>query len=774
MEKYILKINILLFMFISGLFLVYHQYNNYILVLFLGVAIFILNFILEKNKYLIISLILLYFLGLGRGFYEQNNKHLSFNENEFVSISGEIIEEPKINEKNDGSISVKYVVEFSNKNNIKEKVLAYVKYKNAQEYAEISDLVQFSGQFTLPHSYNNPGAFDYSVKLQNEGINGNVFIKDAEFKITKKVRTGFKYIIAKEKAKVLEKIENVMPKDDASALFDMVFGGYDGLKPELLKVFSLTGIVHLLSVSGSHIALIIAFVMWLGNLINLNIKLKSVIAMLVIILYATFSGFVPPVIRASFMGIVSLIGIVLEKEAYAKNSLSLIAFIMLMISPNLLYDISFQLSFMATFGLLYLAPVIRDKLKFIPSWLGENLAITLSAQLSTLPFLAWYFNSISLTSFISNLIAVPIMEFVIILTLLAVLIGLAVPLFQNLLLVVSSIVLGFVYHLMVLLSKIPYGNLYLPSIGLAKGITYYIVLFILFHKKYTEKIYGFFFKRETYIIYLTIILIIGSLFYNNIPDKRLEVHFIDVGQGDCCLVITPHRKAVLIDTGGSINNDFNIGEKVVVPYLRHIGITELEYIILTHCHVDHAGGAGAVVDNIPTKYVLIGKENRNLYAKVMDRSLERCRNLIPIVDEEQIVLDGVTFDVFSCGIIPKNNENEYSNVVKVNYGKNNFLITGDLEVEGENAILNKKVNIASEVLKVGHHGSKTSSSVAFLNEVRPEYGIISVGYNNHFGHPGQEVLDRMKNLGIKIFRTDINGAIICKANKDNIKVEGYR
>lgn len=774
MDNYILKLNICVLSFISGLFLVHQQYNSLILILFLGVLIFTLYFILGKNKVLIIGIVLIYALGIGRSFYEELNNNITFNENEIITISGEVIETPKIIKKNDGSINVKYVVEFLNKNKHTEKILAYVKYKNEQEYAELNDHVKFSGKFTFPHSYNNPGTFDYNNKLRNEGIIGNVFIKDINFKITKEVRSGFKYFIAKEKEKIFNNLESVMPRDDASALFDMVFGGYDGLKPELLKAFSLTGIIHLLSVSGSHIALLIAFVMWLGNLIKLNLKIKACIAIGVIIVYAAFSGFVPPVIRASFMGIITLIGIVLEKEVYAKNSLSVIAFIMLIVNPTLLYDISFQLSFMSTFGLLYLAPIIKSKFNYIPAWLGENLAITLSAQLSTLPFMAWYFNSISLTSFISNLIAVPIIEFVIILTLIAMLIGVILPFFQSVLLIASSLMLGFVYNSMVFVSKMPYGNLYLPSTGVAVGIIYYCILFISFQKKILEKIYDLCAKKEQYSICFIVIIIVGSLFYINIKEKQLEVHFIDVGQGDCCLVITPHRKAVLIDTGGSINDDFNIGEKVVVPYLRHIGITNLEYIILTHCHIDHAGGAGAVVDNIPTKYILIGKENRNLYAKVMNRSLDKCQNLIPIVSEEKINIDDVIFDVFPSELIPKNNENEYSNIIKVSYGKYDFLITGDLEVEGENAILNKKVNLASEVLKVGHHGSKTSSSVAFLNEVKPEYAIISVGYNNHFGHPSPEVVERMKKMGIKIFRTDVNGAIVCKVSKDNMKVEGFR
>ena len=262
--------------------------------------------------------------------------------------------------------------------------------------------------------------------------------------------------------------------------------------------------------------------------------------------------------------------------------------------------------------------------------------------------------------------------------------------------------------------------------------------------------------------------------YQNKYSLKMEVHFIDVGQGDCCLVITPHRKAILIDTGGNINDNFNIGEKVVVPYLRHIGIASLEYIILTHCHIDHAGGAGAVVDNINTKYVLIGKENRDLYAKAMKRSVEKCDNLIPVLQLEQFKIDDVMFEIIPSENIISNNINEYSNVVKVSYGKNDFMITGDLEVEGENAILNKNINIASEVLKVGHHGSNTSSSEKFLKQVQPLYGVISVGYNNRFGHPDSAVLERMEKLGIKIYRTDLNGAIVFQATKDNLKVQAFR
>lgn len=141
---------------------------------------------------------------------------------------------------------------------------------------------------------------------------------------------------------------------------------------------------------------------------------------------------------------------------------------------------------------------------------------------------------------------------------------------------------------------------------------------------------------------------------------------------------------------------------------------------------------------------------------------------------EQFKIDDVMFEIIPSENIISNNINEYSNVVKVSYGKNDFMITGDLEVEGENAILNKNINIASEVLKVGHHGSNTSSSEKFLKQVQPLYGVISVGYNNRFGHPDSAVLERMEKLGIKIYRTDLNGAIVFQATKDNLKVQAFR
>ena len=774
MDSYILRLNILLITFVSFLLLIHQQYNIYF-ILSLLFALLLILYYRTKNLTLLILVMLFSLIGVTRGLTTDFAMKSEFIENEVVEITGVVVAVPKVTEKDNGDISIKYVIDFSNKDHTKKKILAYVKYKKntVRTEAKVNDIVKLRGQFTAQQNYNNPGAFNYKIKLLNEGIVGNVFVKNNDFSITREVRSGFKYYIYKIKDKILENLKNVMSPNDAAILFDMVFGGYDGINPEVLKAFSSTGIVHLLSVSGSHIALIVAFITWSGKLLKLSNKINAVLGIVIIIMYAALAGFVPPVIRSVLMGGLSLIAVILEKEVFAKNSLSIIALGMLFVNPLLLYDISFQLSFMATAGLLYLAPIISAKLYLLPQSIRQNLAITIAAQLATLPFLAWYFNTVSLSSIFSNLLAVPILEFMIILTILGVLLSLMVPLVAKVLLVSCSLLLGAVYDFIVLLSKFSYGSVYLPSGNIYYGIGYYIMLVGVFNDAYYSAIKKYD-KKLWLINFVVVAMILTVIAYQNKYSLKMEVHFIDVGQGDCCLVITPHRKAILIDTGGNINDNFNIGEKVVVPYLRHIGITSLEYIILTHCHIDHAGGAGAVVDNINTKYVLIGKENRDLYAKAMKRSVEKCDNLIPVLELEQFKIDDVMFEIIPSENIISNNINEYSNVVKVSYGKNDFMITGDLEVEGENAILNKNINIASEVLKVGHHGSNTSSSEKFLKQVQPLYGVISVGYNNRFGHPDSAVLERMEKLGIKIYRTDLNGAIVFQATKDNLKVQAFR
>ena len=261
------------------------------------------------------------------------------------------------------------------------------------------------------------------------------------------------------------------------------------------------------------------------------------------------------------------------------------------------------------------------------------------------------------------------------------------------------------------------------------------------------------------------------------PDE-MEVHFIDVGQGDAALVVTPHGHAMLFDTGGTRDGTFDIGARVDVPYLMHYGVREVDYIFLSHAHEDHAAGAGAVLSRMPVKCVYTADEGTAVYARSMrlGDGNPLLMKLIHAEEGQSIVLDGVTVDVLyapSLEEVKHATGNEVSNVYRVRYGNASFLFTGDLVKEHEEKILARGTDLHTTVLKVPHHGSDTSSCEDFVRAVNPLYAVYCVGVDNSFGHPRPSVVERYERAGAQTLRTDRDGAIVFRTDGEHLSVSTF-
>ncbi|WP_294521963.1 ComEC/Rec2 family competence protein [uncultured Anaerovibrio sp.] len=249
---------------------------------------------------------------------------------------------------------------------------------------------------------------------------------------------------------------------------------------------------------------------------------------------------------------------------------------------------------------------------------------------------------------------------------------------------------------------------------------------------------------------------------------------MDVGQGDAALIITPNGRAFMIDTGGTRKGSYDIGARVDVPYLLHYGVRKLDFIMLTHAHDDHAKGVGGILGKIPVGTVLIGHEGLAEYQKAFGGSqLVVCA---PLQEDTEMTVDGVKIQILYA---PINGNlaggmtgNEFSNVIKISYGMHSFLFTGDLTAEHEQRLVQQGKDLHSTVLKVGHHGSNTSSSEAFLQMVNPSWCVISVGYGNSFGHPHKEIEKRLKQYTSQyIYRTDRDGAVVFRTDGKRMRME---
>lgn len=250
-----------------------------------------------------------------------------------------------------------------------------------------------------------------------------------------------------------------------------------------------------------------------------------------------------------------------------------------------------------------------------------------------------------------------------------------------------------------------------------------------------------------------------------------------MGQGDAALIITPHGHAFMVDTGGTRQGTYDIGARVDVPYLLHYGVRKLDFIMLTHAHDDHAGGVGGILGKIPVGAVMIGHEGQGAYLKTFGEANQTVKTepMVTLKEGTEMTFDGVRIQVLYA---PEENKtggstgNEFSNLIRVSYGNHSFLFTGDLSIEHESILCSRGTALESTVLKVGHHGSSTSSSENFLKAVKPQWSIISVGYGNSFGHPKKEILDRLESCTDgKVLRTDENGAVVFYSNGEKLRVD---
>ena len=713
-----------------------------------------------------------------------------------AAIEGVLREAPRITEEGDGIRRMRYLVDVRSIRLPHGEVRAASGgiYVYASQQAgekdipspnadggttpQIGDLLRASGKIRLPHAYQNPGQLDTVLLLRCQGITAQLMAGKQGAHIEHTNGYAVLRLMADIRSHYLSSMQSVMPKEDAAAIFAMLFGGYEGIRPELLNAFTVTGIVHILSVSGSHISLLAAATAGLGALLRLPRLIVSLLVLFAIAIYSILSGCVPPVIRSAIMGGLAFFALALDREKESRRILLLTGFGMLLWSPLLFFHISFQLSFCATAGLLYIAPKIREQLDAFPPFFSMSLAITIGAQLSTMPILAWYFNQLSISSLLSNLIVVPIVECMIGLGLAAGVLGLLLPFLAKAVFLFDSLLLGLVYELTRMMARLPGSMVYFPTMGLWSGTVWYAaLLFWLQPEERKRAACRFLWERRRWALLPSILLAVFAGGWRWMHPPELAVHFIDVGQGDACLVLTPHGHAVMIDTGGT-RGDFDVGARVDVPYLLHYGVRSVDYILLTHAHEDHAAGAGAVLRSLPVGRVLIGDEGVPAYARSMrfPDGAPELRRLVRAREGDRIMLDGVSIDILYAPDAEggADSGNEASNVYRISYGKASFLLTGDLVAENEKRLLEKHPDLRSTVLKAGHHGSNTSSSPEFVAAVAPQWTVFCVGADNSFGHPKPEILKRFRESGSNICRTDEDGAIVFHTDGQRMRVETYR
>jgi len=461
-------------------------------------------------------------------------------------------------------------------------------------------------------------------------------------------------------------------------------------------------------------------------------------------------------------------GKLINRSRNLNISLFFAAFLILLSNPLILYDAGFLLSFIVTFFIINLSPILQGLYSKIVVWIKNPLAVSTAAWVGIFPLSAYFFSKVSIISIVSNIFIIPLTGIAVILGFVTFFIGLASIYLAGIVANINYLVLNLITLIAKSFSLLPFAYVYVAQPSILVIILYYLTVFFIievFYKKtFSQKI-----KKKTGLIVLsvTLLIIIVQIFY---PADNLKVNFINVGEGDCILIEAPNKINILIDGGGTPQSDFDVGSKIVIPYLRRKGINEIDLLILTHPHLDHLEGLLPVLKELKVDIVLDSgltcdsSEYEEFISLIQKKGIPyhkaKAGDSFIFSNNLEIFLLNPLYD---SDFYKESDFNNASIVVKLFYKNADFLFTGDIEEPAEKKLLVWQNILQSDILKVGHHGSATSTNLEFLDKVDPSIAVITVG-KNHFGHPSKKIIERLEDKNIQIYRTDEDGTIIIRTN----------
>ena len=737
-----------------------------------------------------------------------SNTILIFQENRYKNLY------PEENINVEGII-VSNQEEREYKNRYKLKVLTVNDsdtYKSTQIYIEVKkdikfqygDKVVLQGEFLKGSEQRNTGGFDYQLYLKSINIYGTLKVENYQ-KISSDNVNGIDKSIHAIKIAVSENIEKILEEREGQIVKGLILGDTTDLEEELKEKFQIANISHVLAVSGMHIIYIIigieiVFKKWLGKR-----DVKYVI-MIGLLFYMSITGFTSSIVRAGIMGMMNLIAFLVYRKNDIWTSIAISLGIILIQNPYAITGVGLQLSYLGTMGIILFHKNVKqyfDNLKFIKNNiqikrnkrifkiienLKDILSVTLSAQLMILPIMLYHFNIIGIYFIITNILVSVIIGPIMFLSIVFVFSSFIHLQISQIICVFLSLGIEGLIQISNL-SNLPFSKIYVPTPNIFFIIMYYIVIFVgnqlyvIYTSKYLNKTkirvknlialmkYKLYEKKRIFIknywkggqrklrqskkflitTIIFVVIFIITFITNTKFLSNLEIHFLDVGQGDSCFIITPNKKTILIDGGGSTSNTFDVGKDTVIPYLLDKGYTKVDYIFISHFDQDHVGGILSVLEELSVGQVFISKqeeksENYEEFLKIVEKKNLKVQE---VKAGDKITIGNIAFNIL-WPIEKQIEENQLNNnamVMKLQYKNFSMLFTGDIEEVAEKKILDTYKNhldmLKATILKVAHHGSKRSSTEEFLKAVNSKVAIIGVGENNMFGHPSDVVLERL-------------------------------
>ena len=636
----------------------------------------------------------------------------------------------KYNE-NDSSLQVK-IIDYKKSD---DKLVIYAKGKekiliNYCDDINISygDYIYVKGKLIKPKDNTNFNLFNYKKYLLSNNIKYTV--KASNIKILKRNKN----IFYKLKNYIFFKIKSL--DKSKKYILTFIFADKSYIDKEMYDNYQNLGISHLFAVSGMHISLV-TFIL-LKLLEGKNEVIKYLITFIFLMFYLFLTNYTISMVRACFQFILIFINKLFKLNIDNSNIVIFLFSVLIILNPYIIYNIGFLFSFSISFTLIKFKDMITG------DFMIKNIKTSLLSFFVSMPILINNFFKVNFLSIILNIIYIPFVSYILFpLCLITILF----PFFDSF----TYFVINFFETITKFFSSINLLTFSITKMNIILVIIYYFIF--LWIIKSNDKL-----KKKIIIVFIFIVFIINN---NTIVNN--EVHFLDVGQGDSTL-IRIKNKNILIDTGGNIN--FNISKNVLIPYFRSSGVKKIDYLILTHGDYDHMGEAINLVENFKVEKVIFNcgpyNDLENELIEVLDKKKIKYYSYIKELNVDNNKLHFLQTKEYD-------NENENSNVIYTKLNGYKFMFMGDAGVEKEKDIL-EKYNVSKiDVLKIGHHGSKTSSDKNFIDEMNPKYSVISVGKNNRYGHPNKEVLNNLDNS--KIYRTDINGSIMFKVKNNKLQVE---
>jgi competence protein ComEC len=631
-----------------------------------------------------------------------------------------------------------------------------------------------SGSFREPDIPSHDYSFDMMKYMRMYGASA-IFESDTIIQTVQK--TGIRIRLSEQRWKVKNHIGATFPESLKVEAEALLIGDRSEMDEELAANYRTLGITHLFAISGLHVGLL---TFMLREILLRALMRKETVDTLIITLlplYAVIAGGAPSVWRAVSVTILVLLASSGRVKVRLDDTLAISAACFILYQPFVLFQPGFQLSYLAACSLIYSSGILAKAKTAI----GVSFLVTSISQLSLYPVLLVHFHELSISSFAVNLAYVPLYSIIILPANIVLLIMTSVlPKVAGVLFVVYEPFRELVGAITSWISSLPY-QLWTPGKPDALWASIAVAGVLLFFIRYEE---------GANVLKSLPIVIVPALVIHFIPymDSSLKVTFLDVGQGDSIVIELPYRKAAyVIDTGGTITfgepnwktptKQFEVGRKIVVPYLKGRGITTIDKLIISHADADHMEGADEVLEEMRVEEIHISPGSEMEVAM---------KDILRIAENKRIpfltMKEGVSWTEGSSSfhyVAPKEGSyagNASSLVLFMKTSGPSFLFTGDIEKEGEAQFLRKygHSDFGPVILKEGHHGSRTSSTDQFVNALRPELTIFSAGRNNRYGHPHPEVVETFEKYGLRTMSTAISGSITVTVKKDRFEVSSMK